>query len=43
MGRCPYCKKKVTYIALDLHEDGKGFKCPHCGKSMGLIVDGRLV
>lgn len=42
MGSCPHCHKHVTYALLEDHEDG-GFKCPHCGKSMGLTVDGRRI
>lgn len=43
MGSCPYCGKHVVYATLEDHEDGKGFKCPHCGGSIGLTVDGQVV
>ena len=44
MGRCPYCRKHVNYMTLRPHPtDLGGFECPHCGKSIGLILDGQKI
>lgn len=44
MGSCPYCKKHVVYLTLGPHPtDPDGFECPHCGRSIGLTMDGEKI